>query len=221
MKKWLTSSVIVVYLTALSWGIVSHAVEYKNGSHPVMYFLVWDMFCGWTGYAGRIQIVGEGESGKYYELAPGPWGAFTPFGNIGRRHYDVTGVRGAKLAHNTLNHTRHEPMTRIFVIEESWAKKYNLPDHLWNERFDEPKKLYRYYHVMHSFSIDGALLESNGTWLNRQYVLSVTSNPRLAQDSRKGKPIYAYRNRPRGTYRPGTIFDYSASGQEGSRLGGN
>lgn len=221
MKRWLTHSVIVVYLSALSWGIVSHAVDYGNVSHPVMYFLVWDMFCGWTGYSGRIQIVGEGESGKYYELAPGPWGEFTPFGNIGRRHYDVMGVRGAKFAHNTLIHTRHEPITRIFVIEESWAKKYNLPDHLWNERFDKPKKIYRYYNVMHVFSIDGELLESNGTWLGRQHMLSVTNNPRLAQDVRKGKPIYAFRNRVRGTYRPGTIFDSSASAQEGSRLGGN
>ena len=107
------------------------------------------------------------------------------------------------------------------MIEESWAKKYNLPDHLWNEHFDEPKDPYRYYHLMHSFSIDGALLESNGTWLSRQHALSVTNNPRLAQDVRKGKPIYAYRNRLRGTYRPGTTFDSSANGQEGSRLGGN
>jgi hypothetical protein len=221
MKRWLTHSGVVVYLSALSWGIVSHAVDYGNTSHPVMYYLVWDMFCGWTGYSGRIQIVGEGESGKYYELAPGPWGEFTPFGSIGRRHYDVMGVRGAKFAHNTLKHTRHEPITRIFVIEESWAKKYNLPDHLWNERFDEPKDPYRYYNVMHAFSIDGDLLESNGNWLSRQYALSVTNNPRLAQDVRKGKPIYAYRHRSRGTYRPGTIFDSSTNGQEGSRLGGN
>ena len=222
MKRWLSHLVISLYLGALSWGILAHAVDFTKYSHPAMYYVVWDMFCGWSGYAGRIQIIGEGESGKYYEMAPGPWGEIKVFGDIGRRHYDYLGVRGAKFAHNTLKHTKHEPITRIIVIEKCWAKKYNLPDHLWNKHFDEPKDQFNYYHVMHVFKTSGELLETKGSWVTRQLALSVTNNPRLLRDTRKGTPLYAfgYRDHPRGTFSPGTIFDPSSNGQEGSRLGG-
>jgi len=46
MKRWLSHFTIAVYLAALSWGIVAHALSFGAASHPGMYFLVWDMFCG-------------------------------------------------------------------------------------------------------------------------------------------------------------------------------
>jgi len=102
MKRWLTHSFIAAYLLALSWGIVAHAVNFGTGAHPAMYYVVWDMFCGWTSYSSRTLIIGQGESGKYYELAPGPWGEFKPFGKLGRRNYDPSGTHSPKLALNAL-----------------------------------------------------------------------------------------------------------------------
>lgn len=223
MKRWMTHSFIALYLTAISWGIVSHSVEYGAYSHPAMYYVVWDMFCGWSGYSGRLQIIGEGESGKYYELAPGPWGEFVPFGSAARRHYDTMGTRAAKFARNALAHSQHEPIIKIYTVEESWAKKYNLPDALWAKHFDGPREKNIYYNVLHIHDGNGDHIKSNSNWLSRQQAFSVTNNPRLAEDTRKGKPMYAYRFREhaRGTYRPGTVFDPSASRQAGSRLGGN
>ena len=84
MKRWLTHLLISGYLLALFGGIASHTLNLGAVSHPGMYFFVWDMFCGWSSYADRIQVVGEGESGTYYQLAPGPWGEFKPYGKIGR-----------------------------------------------------------------------------------------------------------------------------------------
>ena len=63
MKRWFTSLGIAAYLTALAVGFVSHAVDYGTDCHPIMYFLVWDMFCGWSAYEGRLHLIGEGESG--------------------------------------------------------------------------------------------------------------------------------------------------------------
>ncbi|GAF86661.1 unnamed protein product, partial [marine sediment metagenome] len=74
MKRWLTHLLIVTYLGTLFAGVACHALELGVQSHPGMYMIVWDMFCGWSSYAGRIEVIGEGESGKYYQLAPGPWG---------------------------------------------------------------------------------------------------------------------------------------------------
>lgn len=221
MKRCLTHAVIVVYLGALGWGVLAHAVSFAVGAHPVMYFLVWDMFCGWSSFSSRLQIIGEGESGTYYELAPGPWGEFQPFGNIGRRHYDVAGAHAPKLAMNALKHTRHEPITRIFVVEDCWPKKYNLPDELWAQIYDEPKDVHHYYQLRSVFTPDGLLLQQNSNWLSRQYSLSVGDNPRLQADARRSKPFFAfdYQNRPQGIYAPGAFYHPSASSRVGSRLG--
>ena len=88
MKRWMTHLGIGAYLMALAFGFVTHAVDFGTGCHPIMYFLIWDMFCGWSSYEGRMHVISEGESGKFYELAPGPWGEFHPYGFIDRHHYD-------------------------------------------------------------------------------------------------------------------------------------
>src|SRR5579863_1584482 len=113
MKRWLTHLGIGVYLVALAFGFFAHMCDVATACHPIMYFLVYDMFCGWAGFEGRMHIVGEGESGKYYELAPPPWGEFHPYGFIARHHYDPNHTNGWTLAKSVLDHTRHEPMVRI------------------------------------------------------------------------------------------------------------
>jgi len=190
MKRWLTHIVITAYLGALGFGIFSHAVNYKVGAHPVMYFVVWDMFCGWASHASRLQIIGEGESGDFYELAPGPWGEIKPFGDIGRRHYDAFCVFTPKMAFNCLEHTKHEPMRRIYIVEECWPKKYNLPDRVYARRHADPKDPHHYFHVRYVLDGEGSILQKNGYWLTYQNALCISNNPRLMADARKGRPFY-------------------------------
>lgn len=197
MKRWITHTFIAAYLAALSWGILAHTVSFGTGSHPGMYYVVWDMFCGWSAYSSRNIIIGQGESGKYYQLAPGPWGEFRPFGSLGRRNYDVQGGHSPKLALNALRHTKHEPITRIIVVEECWAKQYNLPDDLWARQFDDEKDVHKYYQVRHVFTPDGAILRSYPSWLSLQYSMAVSDNPRLMAEKRRGEPFFVYRPQPR------------------------
>ncbi len=198
MKRWLASTFIVLYLCALSYGIFSHALSFKTGSHPAMYFVVWDMFCGWSAYSHRLHVVGEGESGRYYELAPGPWGEVQPFGDLERRHYDVRGLVAGRLAANTLDKTSHEPITRMFVVEEWWPKKYNLPENVWALRFDDPKPLPeqipRYYKIRHILDSDGTMLKTFPNWVAHLRNTAIYSNPRLQADMRRGKTFYAVQN---------------------------
>lgn len=187
MKRWLATFTIAGYLGALGFGVVAHALNYKHASHPVMYFLVWDMFCGWAAYENRIHIIGEGDSGRYYELAPGPWSDFHPFGELSRHHYDPFCRHALTLAENTLRNTDHEPIQRIYVVEETWAKKFNVPDHLWEKRYPEPKEPYSYFHLRKVYRGDGTLLTENGGWFDYQTHASISDNPRLWNDSQKGK----------------------------------
>lgn len=193
MKRWLSHLLIVTYLGALSWGIVSHTLKVGVGAHTAMYFLVWDMFCGWSSHSSRVHVIGEGKSGTYYELAPGPWREFKPYGPLGRRHYDVFGLYAPSIAQNVLRHTDHEEMARIFIVEESYPKMYNLPDALWAKRFEEPKVPYRYYSTMAILTGDGTTLQTGPNWLSRQSMLALTDNPRLKAETTLSQPFLAIR----------------------------
>ena len=177
MKRYAAIATIVVYLGALGWGVVSHTLSLGNVSHPAMYYVVWDMFCGWSAYANRLHIIGEGEDGKYYELAPGPWTKFTPFGDLSRHHYDPFLNHSSEIVRNCLKHTRAKPMRRMLVIEEYWAKKYNLPDSVWTHFFDETRQKYSYFQLRQVMAPCGTIVRRFPSWLDRQGQLVVSAQP--------------------------------------------
>ncbi len=191
MRRWLAHSFVAIYLSTLLYGLVCHALEYRINQHPGMYFVVWDMFCGWTAYETRVHVLGEGVSGEFYNLAPGPWGEIPTFGDLDRRHNDHTRNHAYRIGLNTLRHTDHEPMTRIMVVEEAWPRKFNLTDHLWSQRYPEAKDPVSYYHVKQTLSPDGHTIYNQPMWLERLASDCVMNNPRLRADITKGRPFYA------------------------------
>ncbi|MEZ6147088.1 MAG: hypothetical protein R3B91_17050 [Planctomycetaceae bacterium] len=192
MKRWISQTFIVAYLSVLMYGVFCHTLYYKTDQHPAMYFIVWDMFCGWTAYETRTHVVGEGVSGQYYQLSPGPWGTIKPHSKLDRRHYDSGSLYSVDLAMNTLRQTQHEPMARLYVVEEAWPRKYNLPDNLWAQRYTEPKDRVSYYQLRGSYTPDGQPTEQWPPILTRLAQDAIMANPRLMQDMHKGKPFYAF-----------------------------
>ena len=197
MKRLLTHTVICLYLGALLTGFLSHTLKFGHVAHPAMYFVVWDMFCGWAAYATRTEVIAEGESGNYYEIAPAPWGEFKPFGPLGRRQYDGFNLYVPGMIRNTLRQTTHEPISRVYVFDRVWPKKFNLPDHLWNHMFDEPRDVHEYYHLRAICDADGRLIEAYADWIRTQNLLSVADNPRLRKHARSGQPFFNMIGRPR------------------------
>lgn len=182
---------IAGYLAVIGGGLFCHTFNWKTGVHPLMYFVVWDMFCGWSGHECRIHVIAEGVSGKHYQVLPGPWGGIKPFGDLDRHHYDAEGVFGARMAMNVLRHTSHEEITRLFVIEENWPKKFNMPDALWASSWDEPKDPKRYFTPRHVLTADGVLLQTFDNFYVRQGNMALTANPRLVAEVRRAQPYYA------------------------------
>ena len=213
MKRWLANLAIVAYLGALGFGIFAHTVRVGATVHPAMYFVVWDMFCGWGAYSMRTHIIGEGQSGKYYEVAPGPWGEFKPFGSIGRRHYDDFNFLIPRLIENNLKHSQHEPMTRVYVVNEFWPKKYNVPPALWATRYDPPPEQYSYYYLRSICAPDGRLLTNNPTWHYAKRMESISDNPRLVAQQQRAQPFLAIRPSP------SVMNSGSSNAPVGARLG--
>ncbi len=156
---WFTHLGIAAYLAWLGHGLFCHALQYQPVAHPAMYFTVWDMFCGWSGWAHRNHVVAEGESGQFYRLTPTPWDEYQPYSNLGREHYDAFHNHLKRIGVNCINQTQHEPIIRMYVVEETWSKKFNLPDHLWGRVHDGPKLPQHYFRVNSVHAADGSTLE--------------------------------------------------------------
>ncbi len=191
MRRWFAKLTIGLYVSALFLGITAHAMNFGGSSHPAMYYFVWDMFCGWTAHEIRYHVVAEGESGTYYDVSQGPWSTFTPYGDLSRAQYDAAGNAHHKMALNTLRHTDHEPIVRILVAEEVWPKKFNLPDHVWNLRFDEPKDPKSYFWLKTVLDPEGNVLSHRPTYLSVLFTKTIANNPRLQADTMRGKPFFA------------------------------
>lgn len=186
MKRVLSHATIVAYLSVLAFGLAAHTLSWGKTAHPGMYFIVWDMYCGWSAYESRLHVLGEGVSGEYYQLTPPPWSDFHPHGNIGRAHYDVQAGFLNDMALMTLRNTSHEPIHRILVIEECWSKKYNLPDELWARRFDEEKQRHSYFHLRAVANADGRIVGLANQWPTVIAQRCLMNNPRLMSDMTKG-----------------------------------
>jgi hypothetical protein len=212
MKRWMTHLGIGAYLMALAVGFVTHAFDFGTGSHPIMYFLIWDMFCGWSSYEGRMHVIGEGESGKFYELAPGPWGEFHPYGFIDRHHYDPNQTNGYIFAKNCLKHTKHEPMVRVFAIEEEFPKKFNIPDAQYEAYYGKPKELHPYYQMRFIMTPDGEVMSQQPTWFACQGRVSIGDNPRLLSECCRNRPFIPSgpQARSHGAYASGRFYEPSS-----------
>ncbi|MCA8983626.1 MAG: hypothetical protein KDA76_07690 [Planctomycetaceae bacterium] len=191
MKRIAATLVICCYLGALGWGVFAHTLSVGNASHPVMYYLVWDMFCGWSGYETRHHIVAEGESGAHYLLNPAPWGEFRPYGSAHRPDYDNFAVHSVNIARNVLARTEHEPIQRIYVVEENWSKRYNRPEFLWKLEFEEEMQPHSYFHVRVTYDGDGNLLERKHNWTTAMYQQDVMQDSRMVRLRQQARPFLA------------------------------
>lgn len=182
MRRVMACGVIGTYLLMLVFGLFSHALGYKSSDHVGMYFLVWDMYCGWCGYEVRHHIIAQGESGQYYELTPPPWGEFVAFGSAGRHDYDCsTSFTGTLTAH-ILDHTDHEPIHEVILVEEAWSKKYNLPDSIYQSRYEAPPVKRSYFRPRLVLSSDGTIRERYLDWTGWLAHQALVDNPRLQKD---------------------------------------
>jgi hypothetical protein len=196
MKRFLAVGFITGYLGLLSIANLLHLLQYGTSSHTFMYMIVWDMFCGWASYDSRVHIIAEGESETYYDLTHAPWGELHPYGYLGRENYDSFNNHTGKLGLNVLKHTQHEPISRILVVEECWPKKFNLPDHVWNLRYDNPKEDFHYYRLRQIMLPDGTVTQRYNSFVQFQVMQMVNDNPRLVAEANKDKPIFMTDRKP-------------------------
>ncbi|HET6325383.1 MAG TPA: hypothetical protein VFG04_11960 [Planctomycetaceae bacterium] len=189
MKRWIVNAGICGYLAALLFGFLCVACQVQFFSVP-MYFLTFNMYGSWSGYDCKMQVLGEGQSGKFYVLSPGPWGAFNPYSSrLSRQCYDQVFEYGKFLARPGLSHTQHEPILRMFVVEQEYPKKFNLSDAQYQAYYEKPNPHRIYSHTRMVLTPEGEILAESPTWLRYQDNQSVVDNPRLFNEATHNRPF--------------------------------
>ena len=138
-RRTLIMGGILGYLAALAAGLVMHQWELAGRRTVPGYLVVWDMFCGWSGFERRVEYLAVGESGRFYDAGTVPGAGVTPHGPVGRRHFDhANDFAGAAVA-SVLQRTEHEPIVAVHVVERSWPKAGGGRRHDWVAEFFDPQ----------------------------------------------------------------------------------
>ena len=62
LKSVLVIAFIGAYLSALSFGTVAHALKVGLCGNTLSFYVVWDMFCGWTAWDAHASGGGMAQS---------------------------------------------------------------------------------------------------------------------------------------------------------------
>jgi hypothetical protein len=190
MKRYLACCFISCYLLTLSWGLVAHSFKMGALCHPLMYFIVWDMFCGWQAYDYNQYYIAEAIDGNYYQVDPAPWGSFKPYSDFNRNQYDYRCFFTAPMVKHVLEKTAHPPINRVLVIEEFWNKKYNIPDPIYRYAYGREKDQKKYFSLRATLDHEGNYLTRNLDFENSLAYQQFIENPRMKQLMHQGKPFY-------------------------------
>lgn len=146
---------IVLYLGLHAGFFLGHMLDLTS-ARGLSYFFTWDMYGGHSPWETRVHVVAEGHQGALYRVLPGPWAPFQPHGDAFRHdrdwHWDWRQGNLKNTAESILERTDHEPIAAVYVVEERWLSKYNLPDDLWSRHYGVEKPQGRYFRVREVFA---------------------------------------------------------------------
>ncbi len=161
----------MLYATVTLWFFGRHAVGDAVGG-PVAYLFTWDMFPNYPAWSARRVALVETESGRYFQILP-------------TRHEQFR--RGSQRTHSRLDLPRNDnalrqaaevaltefrglpiavddPPSYVFLIEQFWPVRFNLPDDLYEAAYNTENPRRKSWRI-----VDESAVGPNGEleWLPR------------------------------------------------------
>lgn len=192
VQKYAVSVGIAAYLAVLGYGVLLHTFDLPGKQTVPGYLVVWDMYCGWSGYERRLHFVAQGQSGTFYDCSDVPGKTITPHGDTPRRNFDFQNQFCGKLAADVLARTAHEPINRIFVLEQNWPKRFNVPAVIRPEL--AMKERPTYWHAQAVYTPDGEIVDAKPLWIAVQGDRAIFDNPRLLNASQRRVTLVSQSN---------------------------
>ena len=155
--------VIAAYLGCIAFSFFRHVLG-DPGEHPIAYFWTWDMFAGHPAESSRRLVIAKTDDGRFVQFIPGSgqrfrWGRG---GDATRIDLDRRTVHLRAAVEYELRCFRSiapdRPLERIYVVEQYWPARFNLPDGLYEATYREPNPRRKYWRVLHEADISGGQL---------------------------------------------------------------
>jgi len=158
VRRILATAFIAAYLGVSAFFLARYAVG-DVLPHAIAYFFTWDMFPGHYCESTRKFAVGRTARGKYVQLVPGPLDQYRagPRGDLSRVDLDRMGRDFRRLAEFSLMQTREtrkdDPVEHVYMFEQYWPNKFNLPDDLYASFTGEAKPERRFWRLRDEFDV--------------------------------------------------------------------
>ncbi len=156
LRRIASLSFIFGYLLANGWFLYRSAVG-DTYSSPIAAMMTWDMFPNYQTKSQRSFAVGKTRQGRHIDLLNEldqrfHWGQDQ---SLLRTDIDRSGalLKSAvqrELARDRLQNA-DDPVEHVYLIEEYWPARFNLPDQLYRREYDGDKPDRRYWRVVAEF----------------------------------------------------------------------
>lgn len=147
---------IAAYLGTTAFYLARHALG-KPSPTPLGYCFTWDMFPWHYSESCRRVALGQRRSGEYVQLVPCGLQQFRGgvHGGLTRVDLDRRGGWFRPTVEQTLRLTGagggSDPVTQVWLCEEYWPVKFNLPPEVYVEQTGRPRPERRYWRVLGKF----------------------------------------------------------------------
>ena len=142
IRRLLVVAFILSYLAAGVFFLYCHLLGQTRGL-PWGYFWTWDMFPNYPSFSARRLALGETEGGHFVRVFPTNKMHYRRGGSGDYTRFDLPRNDAAlrKAVEETLEAAHasaaDDPVTYVFLVEEYWPVRFNLPDDLYRKAFGE------------------------------------------------------------------------------------
>ena len=142
MRRVVAVVLILCYLGAGTFFLYCHLLGETRGL-PWAYYWTWDMFPNYPSFSARRMALGETKSGEFVQVFPTNKIRYRRGGSGDLTRYDLPRNDAtlkyavAEALKETPPAEEEDPVTYVFLVEEYWPVRFNLPDDLYQESFGE------------------------------------------------------------------------------------
>jgi hypothetical protein len=142
-RRVLVMGLITAYLGMGMLCLYSHLIG-DTGRFALGYFWTWDMFPNYPSFSARRLAVGQTKSGQYVNVFPTANVRYRRGGQGDLTRFDLP--RNDAALRNAVSDTLQanspedlaDPVTYVFLIENYWPVRFNLPEDLYQSVYHGP-----------------------------------------------------------------------------------
>ncbi len=162
-RRLLVVGFVLIYLAMGGMFFYFHLLGDSTKWPRMAYFWTWDMFPNYPSFSARRMALGQTQSGKFVKVFPTEKIRFRRGGHRHLTRFDLPRNNAAlRIAtEQTLQAVSavspvaaKDRVTYVFLVENYWPVRFNLPDDLYQKTYDEENPHRRAWRILDEGSVE-------------------------------------------------------------------